>query len=341
MAAPLVTIVVPIYNVEKYLDRCLKSIVTQTYTNLEIILIDDGSSDACPIICDQWVKKDNRITAIHKENAGLGMARNTGIEKATGKYIFFFDSDDYVDKTIVEKCVANAEIYQSEAVIYGRCDVYDDGKIEKKRMRITERVFSSNAVKSDILPAMFTYDMGFGVSAWGKMFSLETIVNNGIRFLSEREIISEDAYFALEFFSRASVVTIIDENLYYYYKRSTSLSRVFRDDRQHKNNIFLIKALDFVRESNLPYELEAHIKARYHMFSISAMKQIMESKLSRIEKKQELRKILTDETLCSTLDFKSLLLHKGSLKLFYLLLKLRCRSICKILLYLKNKQKGV
>ena len=89
-----VTVVLPIYNVEKYLDRSVKSIVEQTYTNLEIILVDDGSPDMCPQMCDEWARKDKRIKVIHKKNAGLGMARNTGIDNASGDYICFFDSDD-------------------------------------------------------------------------------------------------------------------------------------------------------------------------------------------------------------------------------------------------------
>ena len=98
-----VSIVVPVYNVEKYLDRCIESIVNQTYKNLEIILVDDGSTDSCPQMCDEWGLKDSRIKVVHKENAGLGMARNTGIDNALGEYIFFFGSDDYVDVTTVEK----------------------------------------------------------------------------------------------------------------------------------------------------------------------------------------------------------------------------------------------
>lgn len=84
-----ISVVLPIYNVEKYLNRCLKSVVNQTYKNIEIILVDDGSTDQCPELCEEWSRKDKRIKVIHKENAGLGMARNTGIENATGKYICF------------------------------------------------------------------------------------------------------------------------------------------------------------------------------------------------------------------------------------------------------------
>ena len=103
MIQGLVSVVLPIYNVEKYLDRCIESVVGQTYKNLEIILVDDESPDGCPKKCEDWAKRDKRIKVIHKENAGLGYARNTGIENATGEYICFFDSDDYVEKDTIEK----------------------------------------------------------------------------------------------------------------------------------------------------------------------------------------------------------------------------------------------
>ena len=119
----LVSIVVPIYNVEKYLDRCLDSIVAQTYRNLDIILVDDGSPDSCPQMCDAWAKKDSRIRVIHKRNQGLGMARNTGIENALGTYICFFDSDDYIAAETVEKAVKVAREEQAEVVIFGMTSV--------------------------------------------------------------------------------------------------------------------------------------------------------------------------------------------------------------------------
>ena len=100
-----VSIVVPIYNTEKYLDECIESIVNQTYKNLEIILIDDGSKDKSPQMCDEWAKKDNRIKIIHKSNEGAGASRNRGIAVATGKFIYFVDSDDYIAPTLVEKCL--------------------------------------------------------------------------------------------------------------------------------------------------------------------------------------------------------------------------------------------
>ena len=96
----LVSVVVPVYNVEKYLNRCVESIVNQTYKNLEIILVDDGSLDNCPVMCDEWAKKDNRIKVIHKKNGGVSSARNAGIDKSNGKYISFIDPDDYIEENM-------------------------------------------------------------------------------------------------------------------------------------------------------------------------------------------------------------------------------------------------
>ena len=92
-----ISVIVPVYNVEKYLDRCVESIVNQTYKNLEIILVDDGSSDNCPQLCDEWTQRDERIKAVHKQNGGLADARNAGLEIAAGDYVGFIDADDYID----------------------------------------------------------------------------------------------------------------------------------------------------------------------------------------------------------------------------------------------------
>lgn len=122
-----VTVIVPVYNVEKYLDRCVKSIVRQTYKDLEIILIDDGSPDRCPEMCDAWKLKDSRIKVIHKKNAGLGYARNTGIDNATGKYLCFVDSDDYIAPDTIEKAYYCAVQYNADIVSYGYYVVASDG----------------------------------------------------------------------------------------------------------------------------------------------------------------------------------------------------------------------
>lgn len=123
----MVSIIVPVYKVEEYLEKCVQSIRSQTYTNLEIILVDDGSPDNCGILCEELAKKDERIRVIHKENGGLGDARNAGVRKACGKYLLFVDSDDTIDEKLVETVVKTAEEYRAEIVMFDYVSVEKDG----------------------------------------------------------------------------------------------------------------------------------------------------------------------------------------------------------------------
>lgn len=333
----LVSIVIPIYNVESYLDRCINSVVLQTYENVEIILIDDGSTDRSSEICDEWAARDSRIVVIHKQNAGLGMARNSGIDKARGKYIFFFDSDDYVDTDIVRKCVENAQKNDSDVVIYGRYCVYEDGRIGKGEIKTEKTVYTDEMINNELLPGMFTYDMGFGVSAWGRMYRLDIINENGIRFVSEREIISEDAYFTLEFFPRVTRASILKENLYYYYNRISSLSRIYKKDRQKYNDHFLKKALQYVENENLPQKLSVHIMARYQKFTVSTLKQVVMADLPSKSKRAALNEIFDSEMLRQTLRLDVLSFHSTGQVVFFTLLKFKQYWLCRRFLYLKMR----
>ena len=121
---PLISVILPVYRVEKYLDRCLQSITGQTYRNLEIILVDDGSPDNSGAICDAWAEKDDRIRVIHKQNAGAGAARNTGLAVATGEIISMIDSDDYLEIHMYEHLMD----LMTEDVDIAECDIYTTGK---------------------------------------------------------------------------------------------------------------------------------------------------------------------------------------------------------------------
>ena len=336
MENPKVTVVIPIYNVEEYLPRCILSVVNQTYKNLEIILVDDGSLDRCPDICEEWKQKDSRIKVIHKANAGLGMARNTGIDNATGEYIFFFDSDDYVADNIVEKCVKNVCSNNSDAVLFGYFNVYSNGKIENTNMTTPKLVFEGSEILSELLPGMYTYTFGFGISSCVKMYRLESFKENNIRFKSEREIISEDAYFALEYYPTIKKVSVLNENLYYYCKRDTSLSREYKKDRQEKNDHFIQQSLLYIEEKKLPSCVRNHIIARYQMYTIVAIRQLAASNLSAKDQKSALMNILKSKTLHSTLTFEVLKLHKVSIKILFLLLKYRMYLLCRILIRLRK-----
>lgn len=337
MTDVMVSVVIPIFNVEKYLDRCIESVVKQTYKNLEIILVDDGSTDGCSQKCDGWAIKDARIKVVHKVNAGLGMARNTGIDNANGKYIFFFDSDDYVDETIVEKCLKSAIENNADVVVFGRNDVYDDEKIIPHSIKAHRDVFSGEEIVKELLPAMFSYRMGFGVSAWGKMYDFEMIKRLNKRFVSEREIISEDAYFAVDLYPDINTVSLVCENLYFYRKRDNSLSRVYNPDRQNKNDVFYLKTVDLVEKKKINKDIIKYVAVRYQMYCVAAMKQICNSTLNSKQKNTELDRILKNDILKSTLKQDIISIHNSNIKMFYFLLKNKFYWICKKMIFFKAK----
>ena len=127
---PLISVIVPIYNVEKYLDRCVGSIINQTYKNLEIILVDDGSPDNCPQMCDDYAKKDSRIKVVHKENGGLSDARNAGMKVATGEYVSFIDSDDYISLDFYETLLETIVDNDSDIVECSVVKFYEDNSFD-------------------------------------------------------------------------------------------------------------------------------------------------------------------------------------------------------------------
>lgn len=190
-STPLISVVVPVYNVEHYLDECVESIVSQTYSNLEIILVDDGSSDRSPQMCDEWAKKDSRIIVIHKPNGGVSDARNAGIEAAQGDYIGFIDSDDFVNERMYEVLLSGFSKSNDVAVSSIKVVCYKDGKYIPflKAWEISECRIIKGA---DFAAMMVSRESCFAV--WNKLFKRSILSN--IRFRKGR--INEDALFLFE-----------------------------------------------------------------------------------------------------------------------------------------------
>lgn len=238
MTGELVTVVVPVYKTEAYLNRCVESIVNQTYPNLDILLIDDGSPDRCPGMCDGWARKDSRIRVIHKENAGLGMARNTGIDHARGEYICFADSDDFLVEDAVEQAVLTARKDRAELVIFGMGEADKEGNILSTNPPSPDRsLYIGEQVRTALLPGVLGPDPGTGtsfglaMSACCVLISMALIRRTGWRFVSEREILSEDIYSMLALYRHVDRASVLAKNLYFYRRNNSSLSRSYREDR--------------------------------------------------------------------------------------------------------------
>ena len=249
----MVSIIVPVYNVEKYLDKCVDSIVHQSYKELEIILVDDGSKDSSGQLCDKWKQIDNRIKVIHKPNAGLGYARNSGLDIATGKYIMFVDSDDFIDEKMVEKLYVKMQTTESDTVFCGLNRVYPDGRSVEVPAAYNDQSFEGADIINNVLLEMVgskpqdTEDANLFMSVWHALYSKDVVDKWNIRFPSERIIMCEDIMFHIQYLRYASKVTYISEGLYYYRVNPKSVSQIYdrtRFERQKVLSEAIISELD-------------------------------------------------------------------------------------------------
>jgi len=208
-----VSIIVPIYKVEDYLVRCLDSLVNQSFEDIEIILVDDGSPDNCPIICDEYAQKDNRIVVIHKQNGGVSAARNSGIEVAKGKYITFCDSDDYVDNDFVKTLVETIEKENTDSVSSNLH--YLSKKYEPiKTNEITRYLLDSDDAKKDFLINKAKFKAGVW-SVYNYIFKKDIIDKYNIRFNTKHSY-SEDLDFVLKYHMHANSTAWIKSEIYFY-----------------------------------------------------------------------------------------------------------------------------
>ena len=215
---PLISVIIPIYKVEKYLNRCINSILEQDYKNLQIILINDGSPDKCPIICDAYAKKDNRINVIHKSNGGLSDARNAGIKSAKGEYIVFVDSDDYVDKSYISQLYYLLQKYKADISICGYTEVLENSsRIHSYSKNYNEKIIN----KSDAMKEAILSNKGFFIVAWNKLYKRSIFLNNMILFPKGK--INEDNFINYKLYFYAKKIVYTDQPLYHYVKRSDSI----------------------------------------------------------------------------------------------------------------------
>ncbi|MCQ2102485.1 MAG: glycosyltransferase [Fibrobacter sp.] len=219
MDTPLISVIVPIYKVEPYLRRCLDSIVNQTYTNLEIILVDDGSPDGCPAICDEYAAKDNRIVVIHKENGGLSDARNAGLDICKGEYISFVDSDDWIEKNYIEHLLTLIKNEHADIAIANHQLICTNGFIEYKGVFNNKIFHHSKFMKELIINAPIQF-----IVAWGKLYKRE--IFNDVRFPIKK--IHEDQYTSYRLFYNAHKIVTTKKILYNYLKRPDSIMSQIR-----------------------------------------------------------------------------------------------------------------
>jgi len=247
----LISVIIPIYKVEAYLKRCVDSVLNQTYKNLEIILVDDGSPDNCPMICDDLAKLDNRIKVLHKENGGLSDARNAGTDISTGSYIIYIDSDDYIEPILIEELYRSLKENEADIAVSGY--IRTDSKNNRDK-RLDGMTYVGNAL--DVLYLLFST---YSWTAWGKLFKKDIV--NGIRFT--KGILYEDFEFIPRVFVKASnsKATIVKKGLYYYFIRDDSIMGTTKQKLKADFAMIAQKNIDMFKNSSIPNEYKQKLIA--------------------------------------------------------------------------------
>jgi len=214
MDLPLISVIVPVYNVEAYLDRCVQSIVDQTYPNLEIILVDDGSLDNCPAMCDAWAARDSRIKVIHKENGGLSDARNAGMAAASGAYMGFVDSDDFISADMYQLLYDRMIADGSDIAACGVVQIFEDGTPSRNLTPSGSCILNSREAMEAVIRESWLKQ-----PVWYKLYRSELV--RELPFPAGKY--HEDVFWTWQAVARARSVSIFDTPCYYYAQRSGSI----------------------------------------------------------------------------------------------------------------------
>ncbi len=345
MQQPKVSIIVPVYNAEKYIERCINSLRNQTLKEIEIILVDDSSVDSSLEICNKMANEDSRIKVIHKVNEGAGLARNAALEVATGKYIGFADSDDYVETNMFESLYCKAEQHTSDLVMSGV--LFVDGNMFSQKGERERKIYfdkdthfetkeSLKNLKLGIVGAS-PYDLDdskYGMSIWKNLFKTEVIKKNNIYFKSEREMLSEDALFMIDYISCIKKATGIAEAFYNYCRNDESISKSYKKDRFEKSLVFVNEVKKRFEKDISPEEYDVYIYRFWQaMCRVLCSQEIMYAATNGVRYnvlKQRLKKVcshvLTVKALkkypIRTLPFKQRVFAYGMKYKLYFLLKI-------------------
>lgn len=346
-----ISVIVPVYKVEQYLDRCVESLVRQTFPDIEIILVDDGSPDGCPGMCDAWAARDARIRVVHKENAGLGYARNSGMDAAVGRFIGFVDSDDYVEPDMYERLHDAAVRENADLAMCGfRCiggimtakadDVQEINGFDRYTVfRGKEGIDRLMLEVSGARPEE-KQDSKYGFSSVKNLYRAETLRRGGIRFLSEREVASEDVFFLLDVLDHAACAVGIPGAYYCYCRNGASLSKSYRADRFEKC-AFIIDGINAHLARRMPEEVyKPYTDRLFQAYARAVCMQEIQfagaNGLDRKELNRRLRAICGDPRLKNTLQHYPWYRLPPTQAAFAMTMRFSLIGLQKLLMRLKN-----
>ncbi|MDG1728586.1 MAG: glycosyltransferase family 2 protein [Algibacter sp.] len=263
-----ISVIVPIFRIEKYLPECIDSLLNQSFLNFELILVDDGSPDNCPKICDDYSKKDTRIKVIHKKNGGLLSARKAGLKAAKGKYISYVDGDDWVDKFYLDTLFKLAEANNSDLVETGRFREFD-GKIETIKPKIAG-IYNENEIKSSILPnAIYNGDFcehDISTYVWNKLFK-RALLNQVLFDVPNEIIMGEDAAITYSYLAISKSLVISRIPLYYYRQRHDSIVKSIENPKIEYYRLGLLMNFLKLKLSHVLSQENLSKQIKYYLYS--------------------------------------------------------------------------
>jgi glycosyltransferase EpsH len=316
---PLISIIVPVYRTEQYLRQCVDSLLAQTYDRIEIILVDDGSPDGSGGICEEYAAKDPRVKVIHQENGGLSAARNTGLDHATGEYVMFVDSDDWISPDNCEKAVAVARARDVDVVIWSYRREYPDRSLDR-HIFAEEQAFTGEAYRR-----LFLKVLGDTVtpetldslsSACNKLYKLEGVAQS-VRFVDTKIIGTEDLLYNVQVFLQAQNAYYLREAFYHYRKdNQNSLTKTYKKELLPKRKVLfgeLRKAVSDCRDQ----DYEKALNKRVALDILGQSLNVVRSGETPKTKRRLIREILHDEVYGPALRELSTAGMKIHWKLYY------------------------
>ncbi len=335
----LVTIIISVYNMEKYLKECVDSVLNQTYKAIEIILVDDGSKDNSKTMCDQYANKFDNISVIHKKNEGLGISRNRGLEYANGDFILFLDSDDYIDNDMIEKLVNMAKKYDLDVVKSGFRRV-DDNHNKLSTTQYSSELFEKDGIIDKFLPRLIGSSPekkdSIEMSVCATLYKTSIIKEKKLTFVSEREIISEDIIFNIDFCKLAKKAYLLDYVGYNYRFNPKSLTRSYKENRFERSKELYFEIAKRLKEMGYGHDVYDRLSRIFFVYLKTCLHQ-EKKKISNKKTKDILNTIsnFTNDDLVANLVSKYPITKTGfKQKLFLTLVKNKMNVLILILINL-------
>lgn len=341
---PQVSIIVPVYNVENYIERCLNSLVNQTFKDIEIITINDGSTDKSLELLNKYAKEDIRISVIDLGDEGVSYCRNLGIEKANGKYIMFVDSDDWIDSSMVEVMYKKAEENKLDLVMCSYIREFKDHSKEKIFNLPQEIIYKEDKVKNELLrklvgpikeelsnPEM----LDALCTVWGKLYRADILKENKIKFVDLKKIGSaEDTLFNIFTFNYLKKVMFLNKSMYHYWRDNPkSVTSQYNPKLKEQRKVFFKYISDFIKENNFEQVFEEALNNRIctSVLGLGLIECSKNNKISRINKIKNIKIIINEEYIRNA--YKNLELKYFSIhwRIFYFFIKNKM-SFCSYLM---------